>query len=82
MRAPIQFPARSCNMRILTLLFFLCLVLTVFQADSRPIQKHVEKRSLLGLGAFAVSFLNTILAINLNTSINRQIAEFGGIIGG
>ena len=68
-----QFPARSWNMRIITLLFLLCLVmLTVFLAESRPIhKKHVEKRSLFGLTTFGLSFLNTILAISLNTSINR-----------
>jgi len=41
----------------------------------------VEKRSIMGLATFGLSFLNAVLAIGLNTSINRQIAEFGNIVG-
>ena len=69
------------------LLLVLLVALTVI-CDGKPLISEetrtlqVEKRSIFGLSAFVLSLLNGILAISLNTSINRQNAEFGGIVGG
>ena len=46
-----------------------------------PENRNIQKRSIFGLSAFLVSVLNTVLAISLNTSINRQNDAHGGIIG-
>jgi hypothetical protein len=73
-------------MKHLTLLALLSLtVITVcrpIEEEENFVKLHRSERSIFGLGAFILSFLNAILAINLNTSINRQNAEHGGIIGG
>ena len=73
--------------RWLLLLYFLLVTVICIRAKSlvhaeetKP--KEIEKRSIFGLSAFVLSLLNSILAISLNTSINRQNAEFGGIVGG
>ena len=71
----------------LLLIYFLLITVICISAkslknteDTKP--KEIEKRSIFGLSAFVLSLLNSILAISLNTSINRQNAEFGGIVGG
>ena len=69
-----------CCSLLLALLYVVAIVncMPLLQAE----KKHqVEKRSIFGLSAFLLSTLNAILAISLNTSINRQNAEFGGIVG-
>ena len=67
------------------ILLLLLVVVTVI-CNGKPLeenrQKVKEKRSIFGLSAFALSLLNGILAISLNTSINRQNAEFGQLVGG
>ena len=80
-------------MNRITLLFVLYLVTVLVCVSSKPfhqseeeikseIDNHtVEKRSIFGLSAFVLTLLNTILAISLNSSINTQNAEHGGIVG-
>ena len=80
-------------MNRITLLFVLYLVTVLVCVNSKPfqspeeqnienIENHtVEKRSIFGLSAFVLTLLNTILAISLNSSINTQNAEHGGIVG-
>ena len=70
--------------RITLLLLVLITVLGI--VNSKPFLEQqnshsIEKRSIFGLSAFVLSLLNAILAISLNTSINRQNAEHGGIVG-
>ena len=80
-------------MNRITLLFVLYLVTVLVCVSSKPfhqseselkseIDNHtVEKRSIFGLSAFVLTLLNTILAISLNSSINTQNADHGGIVG-
>ena len=83
---------RLLGMNRITLLFVLYLVTVLVCVSSKPfhqseelkseIDNHtVEKRSIFGLSAFVLTLLNTILAISLNSSINTQNAEHGGIVG-
>ena len=67
------------------ILLLLLVVVTVI-CNGKPLEENRQKvkvkRSIFGLSAFALSLLNGILAISLNTSINRQNAEFGQLVGG
>jgi len=83
---------RLLGMNRITLLFVLYLVTVLVCVSCKPfhqseelkseIDNHtVEKRSIFGLSAFVLTLLNTILAISLNSSINTQNAEHGGIVG-
>lgn len=83
-RSNIIFPLD--NMKRTAVILLLLVAITVI-CNGKPLEeptasKQVEKRSIFGLSAFALSLLNGILAISLNTSINRQNAEFGGLVGG
>jgi len=83
-------------MNRITLLFVVLYLLTVLVCvSSKPFHQSeeeqnienknsdhtVEKRSIFGLSAFVLTLLNTILAVSLNSSINTQNAEHGGIVG-
>lgn len=72
-------------MRVVTLLILVLTVLVII-VNCKPLKEEhhlhrLEKRSIFGLSAFVLSVLNAILAVSLNTSINRQNDAHGGIIG-
>ena len=55
---------------------------TTHSISLSEIDNHtLEKRSIFGLSAFVSTLLSTIFAISLNTSVNTQNADHGGIVG-
>ena len=82
---------KCSRIRFIALLTVLIVVLNITSlVQTKPVPgankelstRHREERSIFGLASFMVGFLNAILAISLNTSINRQNAMFGSIQGG